>query len=75
MEQNIIRLEEIQLRLREAIRLSGLSQKEIAKALGINPSTVSKYLRLDKFPSIETFANLCRILEVSADSILCLSDF
>ncbi len=75
MKKELIKLEQIQLRLREAIRLSGLSQKDIAAALDINPSTISKYLRLDKFPSIETFANLCKILEVSADSILCLTDF
>ncbi|MFI3228760.1 MAG: helix-turn-helix transcriptional regulator [Bacillota bacterium] len=71
----MIKIEQIQIRLREAIRLSGLSQKDIAIQLGISPSTVSKYVRLNKFPSIETFANLCRILDVSADSILCLSDF
>ena len=66
----MIRLEDIQKRLREEIKNSRLSQKEIAKKLGINPSTVSKYLRLNKFPSIETFANLCEILDVSADDIL-----
>ncbi len=38
--------------------------------MGINPSTVSKYVRLDKFPAIDTFANLCEILDVSADEIL-----
>lgn len=71
----MIKIEHIQERLREAIKLCGLSQKEIAQKLGVSPSTVSKYVRLDKFPSIETFANLCKILDVSADSILCLTDF
>ena len=47
-----------------------MTQKEIAEKLGINPSTVSKYIRLNKFPSIDTFANLCEILDVSADEIL-----
>ena len=46
------------------------SQKELAKRLGINPSTVSKYMRLDKYPSLDTFANICDILDVSADEIL-----
>ncbi len=71
----MIKIEEIQIRLRQAIKLCGLSQKEIATKLGISPSTVSKYIRLDKFPSIETFANLCKIIDVSADSILCLTDY
>ena len=66
----MIKLTEIQNRLREEIKRSGLSQKEIAEKLGVNASTVSKYMRLDKFPSIETFANLCEILDVSSDEIL-----
>lgn len=56
--------------MREEIKHSSLSQKEIATRLGINPSTVSKYLNQDKFPAIDTFANLCDILDVSADEIL-----
>ena len=66
----MIMLSEIQTRLREAILTSGLTQTEIANRLGISQSTVSKYLRLDKFPSLETFANLCEILDVSSDEIL-----
>ena len=67
---DMIELKDIQKRLREEIKNSNLSQKEIAKQLGINPSTISKYLRLDKFPAIDTFANLCEVLDVSADEIL-----
>ena len=69
----MITLQEIQKRLREEIKNSNLSQKQIAEKLGINPSTVSKYLRLDKFPALDTFANLCKILDVSADDILGLN--
>lgn len=70
----MITIEEIQIRLREAIKTSGLSQTEIAKQLGITQSTVSKYMNHDKYPSIDTFANLCKILDVSADDILGLKD-
>ncbi len=66
----MIALQDIQKRLREAITESNLSQTEIAHRLGISQSTVSKYMRLDKFPSLDTFANLCEILDVSADEIL-----
>ena len=66
----MIELKDIQKRLREEIKNSSFSQKEIAEKLGINPSTVSKYIRLDKYPSLDTFANLCEILDVSADEIL-----
>ena len=68
----MIKIEEIQKRLREAIEYGTISQKELAEKLGINPSTVSKYMRQDKYPSLDTFANICDILDVSADEILCL---
>ena len=66
----MIKIDDIQKRLRDEIKSANLSQKELANKLGINPSTVSKYLRLDKYPSLETFANICEILDVSADEIL-----
>ncbi len=66
----MITITEIQKRLREAIQYSNISQKELAEKLGINPSTVSKYMRLDKYPSLDTFANICQILDISADDIL-----
>ena len=70
----MITLNEIQAKLREAINTSGMTQTEIARQLGISPNTVSKYMRLNKFPSLETFANLCKVLDVSADEILGLKD-
>ena len=66
----MIKIEDIQKRLREAIEYSHITQKELAEKLGINPSTVSKYMRLDKYPALDTFANICEILDVSADEIL-----
>lgn len=66
----MIMLNDIQKRLREAIETSSLSKKKLAERLNINPSTISRYLHDDKFPSLETFANLCEVLDVSADDIL-----
>lgn len=70
---DMITLAEIQKRLRDEIKNSKLSQRQIAEKLGINPSTVSKYIRQDKFPALDTFANLCQILDVSSDDILGLN--
>lgn len=66
----MITIAEIQVRLREAIRQSGLTQAEIARRLGVTSNTVNKYMKANKFPSLETFANLCEILDVSSDDIL-----
>ncbi len=70
----MVTLSEIQKNLRDSIKFSHLSQKEIAQKLGINPSTLSKYMKQDKFPSLETFARLCEILDVSSDDILGLNN-
>lgn len=67
-------IDEIQIRLRDAIKSSGLSQKEVARRVGVNPSTVSKYVRMEKHPSIDTFTVLCRVLGVSSDQILGLDE-
>ncbi len=66
----MIEIKDIQHNLRESIRLCPLSQKEIANKLGITQSTLSKYMRANKYPSLITFANLCQILDVSADDVL-----
>lgn len=68
-------LNEIQRRLREAILQSGYSQKEIAALLKISPQTVSKYMKHDIFPALDTFAKLCKILDVKSDYILGISDY
>jgi transcriptional regulator with XRE-family HTH domain len=63
-------LEVIQKRLREEIKNSGISQKELAERIGVNPSTISKYMRINKFPALDTFANICKVLDVSSDYLL-----
>lgn len=66
----MITFDEIHKRLCEAIETSPISKSEIARRLGVSPSTISKYLHANKFPDIDTFANLCEILDVSSDDIL-----
>lgn len=68
-------LEEIQFRLREAIKQSGISQKVIAKEIGVSAQTVSKYMRKDVFPALDTLAKLCKFLDVKSDYILGISAY
>jgi len=67
-------LYEIQNRLRECIKQSSYSQKEIAKAIGVSAQTVSKYMKQNIFPALDTLAKLCNFLDVKSDYILGLSD-
>ncbi|MBR1975173.1 MAG: helix-turn-helix transcriptional regulator [Clostridia bacterium] len=67
-------LQSIQLRLRECIKNSGIPQNVIAKEISVSPQTVSKYMKKDIFPALDTLAKLCKLLDCSADYILGLSD-
>lgn len=68
----MITLDIIQKRLAEAIRHSGLSQTEIAERLGVNPSQILCYVHGKKLPALDTFANLCAIIDVNSNDILAL---
>lgn len=68
-------LKDIQARLREVIQSSGIPQKEIARKIGVSAQTVSKYMRLDIFPALDTFAKLCDLLDVKSDYILGISEY
>ena len=68
-------LAQIQERLRACIKNSQYSQKEIAVAIGVSAQTVSKYMKLDIFPALDTLAKLCQFLDVKSDYILGLSEY
>ena len=68
-------LENIQIRLRESIKESPYTQKEIAKAIQVSPQTISKYMKENIFPALDTLAKLCKLLDVKADYILGLCDY
>lgn len=63
-------LQSIQRRLRESIKNSGIPQKIIAKEVGVSAQTISKYMKQDIFPALDTLAKLCNYLDISADYIL-----
>lgn len=70
----MITLPEIQKRLAAEIRNCPLSQSEIARRLGIKHTQISCYVHGKKFPALDTFANLCIILDVDPADILCTND-
>lgn len=65
-------LKEIQIKLAEAIKQSGITQVELANRLNIHQSNISHYLKCEKTPSLETFAHICSALDLDANEILCL---
>lgn len=65
---------QIKERLAEVIKNSALTQTELANALNIGQSNIAHYIKGDRLPSLETLANLCRVLNVSPAYILCFED-
>ena len=67
----MITLEQIQRRLAEVIGQSGMTQTAIAKALNIKPTQICSYLKGRKMPALDTLANLCKLLDVDTNYVLC----
>ena len=67
----MITSENILKRLQEAIKQSGLTQTEIARKLGIIQQSVQQYVSGRAMPALDTFANLCKVLDVDTNYILC----
>ena len=71
----MIVLKQIQEKIIQSIKESGLTQPELAKRLGIKQPTVGQYLSGRAMPALDTFANLCAILDLDPAEILCLNEF
>ena len=67
----MITTEQIQKRLAESIRQSGMTQTAIAEKLNITQSTIAHYLKGDILPALDTLANLCKLLDIDTNYILC----
>lgn len=67
----MITLEQIQKRIAEAIKQSGMTQTALAEALHIKQPTVGQYLSGRAMPALDTLANLCKLLDIDTNYILC----
>lgn len=70
----MITLQEIQSNLANAIKNSGMTQSQLAKLLGVSQSCIAHYIKGDIMPALDTFANLCKILDESSDFLLGLEE-
>ena len=70
----MITLEQIRNNLQDAIRHSGIKKTELAAMVGIKSPTLSQYLSGRAMPALDTFANLCAVLDLDPAEILCLKD-
>ena len=71
----MITIEQIRQNLKEAIKNSGFTQTLLAQRLGIRQQTVQQYLSGKALPALDTFANLCVVLDVDPADILGTNKF
>ena len=71
----MVTLDEIRAKLISAIRNSGMTQTAIAKKLGIYQSAIQQYLSGRAMPALDTLANLCALLDLDANDILCIHEY
>ena len=61
-------------RIRQLRNEKSLSQNKLARKVGINGSTIALYETGDRFPSLPVLVELSRVLGVSTDYLLGVSD-
>ena len=52
------------------MRNSGLTTTEIANRIGVSPEMVTQYKTTKKLPKLDTFAKICKELDLDANYIL-----
>ena len=60
----------LNIKLQEQRKLLKLSQKEVAKAIGVSPSIISNYESGERTPSVECLMALAGLYRCSTDYLL-----
>ena len=63
-----------QRRIVEALSQTKMTQKEIAEKLGVHPRCITQYKKGESEPTLSTLFELCKVLDVTSDYLLGLSD-
>ncbi len=71
----MITLKQIQDNLIDALKHSNIKQSELAEKIGVKQSQISCYLHGKKLPSLDTFANICAVLDIDPADILCIDRY
>ncbi|MBR2875201.1 MAG: helix-turn-helix transcriptional regulator [Clostridia bacterium] len=70
----MITIKEIQKNLIYELTTIKLNQTKIAKELNITQPTVNCYIKGKALPALDTFANLCVILDLDANEVLGITE-
>lgn len=60
----------IQENIRNARKSAGMTQSQLAAIIGVHQKDISRWENGERTPNIESLADLCKALKVSADTLL-----
>ena len=60
----------VSFKLKSLIKEAGITQKEFANRIGVNYSAVKFYVSGINRPSIDVFADMCRVLNQSPKTVM-----
>lgn len=61
---------ELGLRISEGLKSLGMTQRELAKSVGVDVTTLSRYVSGDREPKPEVLANIATALHTTSDFLL-----
>jgi len=61
---------ELGLRITEALQKCGMTQRELARRIGVTEAVMSRYVSGDREPKPETLANIATALHTTSDFLL-----
>lgn len=67
-------MDKFRKRLEEVLKENNINQSELAKKLNIERQGITNYKNGNSVPSLDTFKNLCILLNISADYLLGLEE-
>ena len=71
----MITYSQIQIKLTKAVEQSELTKAQIAQQIGITETRLEKYLYGNTKPPVYIFANICKVLKLDANDILCVATY
>ncbi|MBD5100556.1 MAG: helix-turn-helix transcriptional regulator [Clostridiales bacterium] len=71
----MITYENIRKKLAKAVADSQLTQEDVSKLLGIKEPVLERYISGKSKMPVYIFANLCGVLKLDVNDILCVTDY
>ena len=68
-------MKEVASRLKEVRKDLGMSQKEVAEAIGVTSSAYANYEQGTREPALKVLVKICEVLDTSADYLLGIEDY